>query len=401
MAPLPVAWRAIWTFVAVLCLPVALVWWWLAPGGFPVEHSHFWIHRGGPSVLAAFAVTLIAALWTSPRLAAALLAMPAAAWLAATAAACLLYPMSARMFAIPLVLVGLLLLLLTALSVAPQLRPSATWLAAGAVPAAIVGVLFTAGFRAADPATRPLGESDALDGPRARAEVVRLSSGRVQIAVDPQLQFQSCSPDRFMTLFTPRACTGASATEMSTRTASSGAIDMDAVTRVPAPVYSHLITFLTLSASGLRGTPSISFACAGDMRVEIRAGEYPFGEPYRLAYVGADAVFRVVEAHSGEKGPFTELAAGRLERGAPLTFTLWDGDTPVLDVTLHDWSAQVSTQLSPTAGWGFPENSLQFDRLSDVALVYVTLASTSVGRGFDSVGHAAGTYRNRVRLLPR
>jgi hypothetical protein len=30
--------------------------------------------------------------------------------------------------------------------------------------------------------------------------------------------------------------------------------------------------------------------------------------------------------------------------------------------------------------------------------IWLTLAGTSVGRGFDSVGHAAGTYRNRVRI---
>jgi hypothetical protein len=29
---------------------------------------------------------------------------------------------------------------------------------------------------------------------------------------------------------------------------------------------------------------------------------------------------------------------------------------------------------------------------------FVTLAGTSVGRGWDSVGHAPGTYRNRMKI---
>jgi hypothetical protein len=35
------------------------------------------------------------------------------------------------------------------------------------------------------------------------------------------------------------------------------------------------------------------------------------------------------------------------------------------------------------------------------ATLFITLASTSVGRGFDSVGHTPGTYRNRMRIQTR
>jgi hypothetical protein len=61
-----------------------------------------------------------------------------------------------------------------------------------------------------------------------------------------------------------------------------------------------------------------------------------------------------------------------------------------------------STELSPTAGWGLPQNAIEFS-LSDPnpaspATLFITLASTSVGRGFDSVGHTPGTYRNRMRI---
>ena len=96
------------------------------------------------------------------------------------------------------------------------------------------------------------------------------------------------------------------------------------------------------------------------------------------------------------------LAGGRLGRAEPLAITLHDGDAAVARITLEDWSAQAGTTLSPTAGWGAPVNAIEFSRDGDApgsrAAIYVTLAGTSVGRGWDCVGHAAGTYRNRMRI---
>ena len=70
-------------------------------------------------------------------------------------------------------------------------------------------------------------------------------------------------------------------------------------------------------------------------------------------------------------------------------------------VVLADWSAQADTTLSPTAGWGVPVNAIEFslagDAPSSPASIFVTLAATSVGRGWDCVGHRPGTYRNRIR----
>jgi hypothetical protein len=47
-------------------------------------------------------------------------------------------------------------------------------------------------------------------------------------------------------------------------------------------------------------------------------------------------------------------------------------------------------------------NAIEFsrdnDRETSPASVFVTLAGTSVGRGWDSVGHTAGTYRNRTTI---
>ena len=114
----------------------------------------------------------------------------------------------------------------------------------------------------------------------------------------------------------------------------------------------------------------------------------------------AHDTFHVVEARSAEKGPFRSLASGKLKRGEPLGITLHDRGKPVARVTLDDWSAQVSTELSPTAGYGVPQNAITF-MLSGAsptspAFISLELAGTGIGRGYDSVGHAPGVYRNRV-----
>jgi hypothetical protein len=85
-----------------------------------------------------------------------------------------------------------------------------------------------------------------------------------------------------------------------------------------------------------------------------------------------------------------------------LTITVWDGDQAAYRLTMIDWSGQAGTALSPTAGWGVPVNAIEFGLLEGsggkTANVWMTLAGTSVGRGWDSVGHAAGVYRNRLKI---
>jgi len=46
-------------------------------------------------------------------------------------------------------------------------------------------------------------------------------------------------------------------------------------------------------------------------------------------------------------------------------------------------------------------NAIEFSRFEGrhkSAAIWITLAGTSVGRGWDSVGHARGVYRNRMRI---
>ncbi|HEY3256642.1 MAG TPA: hypothetical protein VGJ91_21945, partial [Polyangiaceae bacterium] len=150
----------------------------------------------------------------------------------------------------------------------------------------------------------------------------------------------------------------------------------------------------------------LRFSPCPQLVVEVVHAEYPFGAPARFAYLDAHGMFRVVQATDAEKGPFSTLVEGPLSRGQPLAVELVElGDTPpraLATIVLRDWSLQLSTELSPTAGWGVPQNALEFGRTSSepASAVYVnlTLAGTSVGRGWDSVGHRAGVYTNRLQI---
>jgi hypothetical protein len=178
---------------------------------------------------------------------------------------------------------------------------------------------------------------------------------------------------------------------------------IDATTRLDRAIFSHLNSFCEIEVRGHRRL-TLQFSPCREARIEVVRFDYPFGRPARFAYVDSARRFRVVEASSGEKGPFRTLAEGPLEAASPLEIILWDQEIVVGRLTLLDWSAQASTQLSPTAGWGVPENAIEFslngDGRSSPASVFITLAGTSVGRGWDTVGHAAGTYRNRIAIDP-
>ena len=98
-----------------------------------------------------------------------------------------------------------------------------------------------------------------------------------------------------------------------------------------------------------------------------------------------------------------ETVLGPLAESVKLT--LFDRGRPLYDVTFEDFASQASTDLSPTAGWGLPQNAIQFTRRdgdpSQPVFVSLTLASTGIGRGFESVGTAAGTYVNRFEVRTR
>ena len=252
----------------------------------------------------------------------------------------------------------------------------------------------------------------------------------VAVSIHPVLTFDSTSPDRFWTIFSrsgrrvpsPGMSGAFRSTASGTRDSDglkmlysgigdsvlrvvdggTDGIRLDAMTQLAKPVYSHLNTFCKIEISSRHEGISLLFSPCHE-RVEAKLSDYPVGAPTRLAFLDSNGAFRVVEASSAEKGPFSTLEEGELKRGEPLGITIFIKDEPVGSINLLDWSAQVSTQLSPTAGWGLPENAIEFSLTSKnnkTCMIYVTLASTSIGRGYDSVGHRSGTYRNRVRIVP-
>ena len=434
--PLRVLWRIILTGHAA----AAAGWMWMMPGGFPIGHARFWANRGLPLLVI---VACVAGAWAGWRRRDALLrdfvlGVPMW-WASAAVVGRVVFPISARWLWLPPLGVAALMGLLAVVTWLGRRHPRRRALLVVAT-AAVLGTVAPLTQRAGRPSTRPLGgplgapEGDNWPAGSAATSVpieggvvmsdgngVSMHIGPTHLTVRPLLEFWSKSPDRCWTIAAPwrlrvepdlvlnrgfhregfahLARSSEPQAELIVR-ADGGAVEIEAARRLDEPVYSHLNSFCKLEIKPL-GTPALSFSPCPDAIVEVKASDYPVGRPARIAYLGADGMFRVVEARSGEKGPFRELAAGPMRRGDPLAITIHDGGLPLCRVTLETWAQQASTALSPTAGWGLPQNAIEF-RLGiygDVD-IYITLAATSVGRGWDSVGHAAGTYRNRMRIEP-
>jgi hypothetical protein len=174
---------------------------------------------------------------------------------------------------------------------------------------------------------------------------------------------------------------------LSVNAKSSRLVTVDSEAHLAIPIYSHLNSYCHLSVP----TPvSVIFSPCPDTPIEVKL-------PARSAYLAEDG-FHVVEAATAEKGPFTELASGPLARGEPVSLTFAMDNTPIFRLELKDWSSEASTELSPTAGWGVPMNAIELWPSGHGCSVVITLAGTSVGRGWDSVGHREGTYRGRMLL---
>ena len=441
--------RLFWLSVLVAHVLASAAWFWLEPGGFPWGHPRFWVNRVLAFAAAAWCLVGLVALHRGEgaRLIALLPAYPAA-WASGAITGRLVFPVTlSRLWLAPLCMS-----LLMAVSLVPFWRGSlGRSLRAAAVVAgawALCGAGVVLSQSAEPPATHPLGQTLAGEDDRSRdgrgtvPGVVHLtprtaictSEGSITtrlsgltLEVQPLLRFLSGSPDGCWVVLNravdregpePR-CRGfresrgdesildyefpglGLATLRVADDPGGEAVAVDASTTIRRPVFSHLNSFCDLEIRGHRRL-FLAFSPCPATRIEVLPSDYPVGRPARFAYVDERRRFLVVEASSGEKGPFHTLAEGTLEPSQPLTITLYDEDSPAGRVTLDDWSAQLSTQLSPTAGWGAPENAIEFSLAgsspSSTATIFFTLAGTSVGRGWDCVGHAAGTYRNRITI---
>ena len=425
---------------------LAAAWWWLMPGGFGVASARFWVNGPVPVVVGLACVISGGLLVARRPVPAATVAVGLGAfWIAAALVGRAIYPVSlAGRFAVPLLIgvagVGLGVALLAARrpeAAGAARRPAAgrgfTPAALATFGAALLGAALGAWApwtqRADAAATRP---ADVLAGeateigelPRGftRGGTLTTQANQYAAQLDPLLTFISRSPDRCWTVLAPREHRiGSRRRRVDGRLAwrdvyppddaplvvdhavtSAGVwpdFDLDLRADVPRPVFSHLNSYAQIILSGHEDL-SVTFSPCPDRRVAIVSSDYPVGRPARFAALLPGGRFVVLEATSAEKGPFAVLAEGRLARGEPVTMTFHDGDTPVAALTLADFAAHAGTRPSPTAGWGVPQNAIRFNlegnRPDSPAAVYITLAGTGVGRGYDSVGHAAGIYRNRL-----
>lgn len=429
----------------LVCVAILL----LMPGGWPLVSVQTLGYRLLPGVVGAVVVAVLA--WPRARSSDGLvLAFFTAAWATLGLGSLILFDVSGRRiaagaFACCCVLV---LALLTRRKESAQRWPRLVVVMLLGVPAAIPPLSLLA---SPPSSTRPLNislESDPLGDPQRRniriddhlaldtsGATLTLLAGRHVAYIEPLLSFNQRSPDGCWTIFAPRVARRAMLRELrSTRQPSETSIDAEyldtgelrrgeygeeriehqlriaksgpaayevlATSSLSERIFSHLNTFTQITVAGHRKL-AIRFSPVPEVLVELKHHGYPVGEPSRFAYVNRDQIFHVVEASNAEKGPFRELGAGRLQ--GPLTMTLVDGEEAFMEVQMDDWATQASVELSPTAGWGVPQNAIQFSLLDrdprSPATIFISLASTSVGRGWNSVAHSAGVYRNRMSVV--
>jgi hypothetical protein len=431
---------------------LAVLWWWLQPGGFPVSHPRFWSNRVAPLAVLALA---IGALWALHRERTdwlyLLLPIWPAAWLAIAVTGRFLFPISlAWAWLVPF---GAAAVIATVAfprrsnQALGDLQRTRAGLVSTMAVSALTGTSLVLTQFVPVASTHPVNiRFPELESARSRpivqpgairldgSALIQTSGGSitVQIAgltlmVEPILTFSSRSPDGCPTVLVgpsqragpvPRFREGWRDGERSCSliyelagqgpaflSAAAGpspqALSVEAVTQLERPVYSHLNSFCDVEVRGHRQL-SLEFSPCPGVPIEVRRFDYPIGRPARFAYRDRNGAFRVVEADSGEKGPYHTLASGRLGVEQPLTITLIDRGRPACRITVEDWARQADTSLSPTAGCGVPVNAIEFSLSGDgpesPASIFVTLAGTSVGRGWDCVGHVAGTYRNRLHF---
>ena len=440
-------WRLFWLAVLVAHVVLSGAWWWLEPGGFGVAHPRFWANNVAPIFGLGLSIGSLAALRVESRRALRwLLPVWPAAWAGSALAGRLLFPITlGQLWLVPLassVVMGL--------ATFPLWRGAGRRTRAGGLGLGLCAASLAAGLvwtqQPSLPRTRPsdsnLVEPTPVEGMRPTLDtgtirlgpdtMVQASDGSLNvrfsplsISVQPLLTFLSGSKDGCWSVFVrpqdragpeprlrvsqregERACDlfydfrgQGPATLRVQADPSAGSIMVEANTKLMSTIYSHLNSYCDFEVRGHRRL-ALEFSPCPGVLIEVRRFDYPFGRPARFAFVEEDRTFRVVEASSGEKGPFRTLARGRLGPEQALTFTLHDQGRAIGRISLADWSSQADTTLSPTAGWGVPVNAIEFslsdDSPSSPASIFVTLAGTSVGRGWDCVGHNLGTYRNRI-----
>ena len=423
----------------------SVTWWSIMPHGFPMTSPRFWVNEVAPWISVSGASSAIALRWTGSRWFAACSYGLAGGAVGLAVTFRLLFEQSAdEIWLAPFVFGGLLV---AAAYMTNRDATRKTFLPLSAMLlGASVGSLLVWSQRAPLPGTMPRGgaelhalkKTNSADGgwnefsPEMSVQTtlarVRIKIGTIKVEIDPLLQFESRSPDRMWVLFSPSSMLLPPARRLLEAERTSHAfwgkyggiepaalqvrarpsdqtlgqfVKIEAVTDVPNAVYSHLNSFALVSISGHQEI-ELGFSPHPEQRFTVKPYDYPEGRPIQFAYLNAKGEFQVAIASNGEKGPFRVLASGPVDRDQTLEIVIYDAGEPAFSVRLEDWLAQASTALSPTAGWGIPTNGIEFyredDRPGSTVTISFTLASTSVGRGFDTVGHSPGRYRNRMTI---
>jgi hypothetical protein len=424
--------QLLWSAVLAGHAMCAAVWWWISPGGFPTSSAAYWLNDVLPAVpIALVALGLFLRGRASETMVPAILAVFPAFWMAFAISLRLAFPSVGSSWNLPFA--GGFLLAILWLRQYRQRWPSLWLVLLFVVPATWAGWVLPPTQRAAEPGTHPNGAPLEEPAPsNVRVGILRLSKdaqlhpddgrlvlrqGPLVLTVQPLLGFADRSADRSSIgaedrIPTARLVTGlvhqAQHYVLSYKdedrslldvTLHDGAIELDARSRLAAPIYSHANHFAEITLRGHRKL-TVSFSPKPGQRIELP----PSGAPVRFAYVDSANVFHLVDARKQNLGPFTEILAAPLPADHALAVVLHDGDRAVFRIDLPDFAGQASTQLSPNAGWGVPENAIELMRggTSDdaAALITFSLAATPVGRGAPSVGHAAGIYRDRLTITP-
>jgi hypothetical protein len=427
--------QLVWLTLLAVHAGAAAVWWWLMPGGFPSSSSEYWVNEVAPIFCVALLVTALFARGKfSHAILPAVLAMIPAFWMTFGISSRLTFDDSFRGPWSYAFIGGAIVAALWVSQM--RVRLTVKWLVPlTVIPALFAGWSFPGTQRAAEPATTPTGAAFAAApaGPSDQ-RVIKLTKeaqirpgeshvvfkhGNVILNVQPLLHFANRSPDRCWTSLAPEGDAkptnrlmvskihdggrwsfyykdeDASVMEVSA-TKDGGAL-IEGRSRLAHAVFAHNDSYAELALTGHKKL-TVTFSPLPERRFDVPVAT----AAARFAYVDAAETFHVMQASDRAHGPFSELAAGRLKRGEPILLTLYDEDKPVFRVALDDWSAQLSTQLSPTAGYGLPVNAITMARGGDAettpVLISFTLADTSIGRGTASVGHAPGVYRDRVTV---
>lgn len=429
--------RTVVDVALALHFTAAAAYWWLSPKGFPVESGRFWLNSVLPIVLIAVAFAGLIGMhrkrWSFAAIA---VLFFASAWCAGAISGRILFPSSLRgIWVIALIIAAAGIICFAGL-IRGERRRFGLWLFASTA-SSLIGLFAMWAQIPLAASTRPIEQlpqiaaqqdhlpTEAMGRQRvggefepARAKFT-FTTGNIRIECYPILEFDRISPDRFWSLFAPskkeqrfptkqtsdaiantiRYSDGSILLLAASKT--EGTQRLSAFTQVQQDTFTHLNSYCQFHISGHKRL-SLSFSPCPDDEIDVLPTDYPTGRPARLAYLDVANNFCIVEARSGEKGPFRPLAIGKLARGEALTVIIRDNSDPIAAIRLEDWSTQVSTDLSPSAGWSLPMNAIEFQRLDDATdapvSIWITLAATSVGRGWETVGHRSGIYRNNIEF---